>query len=305
VQSRIDWKYALSLELTDAGFDASILVEFRTRLVASEQARLLFELLLKRLREAQLVKPRGRQRTDSTHVLAAVQALHRLECVGETLRHALDTLARITPDWLRTQAEPGWWERYGRRFEDSRLPTARTERYALAEQIGGDGHRLLNIVFQQAPDWMGQIPAIETLRQVWVQQFHWIEGVLRWREAGNLPPASRMIYSPHDIEARYGKKRDTEWKGYKVHLAECCDPDGPLVITDVQTTSATTTDFEVLSTVQADLAKRSLLPDEHLVDSGYMSAGHIVTSQSEHDVQLIGPVLPDPSWQSKTTGPLV
>jgi transposase len=77
-----------------------VLVEFRARLVASDQARRLFELLLARLREAHLVKARGRQRTDSTHVLAAVQALHRLEGVGETLRHALDTLARIAPDWV-------------------------------------------------------------------------------------------------------------------------------------------------------------------------------------------------------------
>jgi transposase len=296
VRSRIDWKYVLGLELTDEGFDASVLVEFRTRLVASDQAQLLFELLLARLREAKLVKARGRQRTDSTHVLAAVQALHRLESVGETLRHALDTLARVAPDWLRTQAEPDWFARYGRRLEESRLPTARTERYTLAEQIGNDGHRLLCAVFEQAPDWMRHLPAMEALRQVWVQQFHYSDGVLRWREAGNLPPASRMIYSPYDVEARYGKKRETEWKGYKVHLTECCDPDGPLVITDVQTTSAATTDFEVLPVIQADLAERHLLPQEHLVDSGYMSAEHIVSSQSEHGVQLIGPVLPDPSW---------
>jgi transposase len=302
VQSRIDWKYVLGLELTDEGFDASVLVEFRARLVASDQAQLLFDLLLARLREAKLVKARGRQRTDSTHVLAAVQALHRLEGVGETLRHALDTLARIAPDWVRAQAEPDWFERYGRRFEDSRLPTARTERYTLAEQIGADGHRLLCAVYEQAPDWMRHLPAVEALRQVWVQQFHGVEGVLRWRDAGNLPPASRMIYSPYDVEARYGNKRDTEWKGYKVHLTECCDPDLPLVITDVQTTAATTTDFETLPLVQADLARRALLPQEHLVDSGYMSAEHIVAGQREHGVQLIGPVLPDPSWQSKTTG---
>src|SRR5436305_2373118 len=302
VQSRIDWKYALGLELTDAGFDASVLVEFRTRLVASEQAQRLFELLLARLREAKLVKARGRQRTDSTHVLAAVQALHRLESVGETLRHSLDTLARVAPDWLRAQAEPDWFERYGRRLEESRLPTARTERYALAEQIGSDGQRLLCTVFEQAPDWMRHLPAIETLRQVWIQQFHWIEGVLRWREAGNLPPASRMIYSPYDVEARYGKKRETEWKGYKVHLTECCDPDLPLVITDVQTTSAAATDFEVLPIVQVGLAERNLLPHEHLVDSGYMSAEHMVVSQREYNVQLLGPVLPDPSWQAKTAG---
>src|SRR5918911_1104546 len=107
-------------------------------------------------------------------------------------------------------------------------------------------------------EWRRQVPALETLRQVWVQQFPWSEGVWRWREADNLPPASRTIYSPYEVEARYGKKRGTEWKGYKVHLTECCDPDLPLVITDVQTTPAATTDFETLPMVQADLARRAL-----------------------------------------------
>ncbi len=106
VQSRIDWQYALGLELTDPGFDASVLTEFRTRLVACDQARLLFAALLKRLGEAKLVKARGRQRTDSTHVLAALQALNRLECIGETLRHALNTLARVAPEWIGEWAAP-------------------------------------------------------------------------------------------------------------------------------------------------------------------------------------------------------
>ena len=211
-------------------------------------------------------------------------------------------MPRGAPDGRRAKAEPDWFAHYGRRLEESRLPTARAERYALAEQIGSDGQHLLGAVFEQTPEWLRHLPAGETLRRVWVQQFHYVEGILRWREAGNLPPASRMIYSPYDVEARYGKKRDTEWKGYKVHLTECCDPDLPLVITDVQTTAAATTDFEVLPVVQADLAERSLLPQEHLVDSGYMSAEHIVASEREHGVQLIGPVLPDPSWQSKTIG---
>ena len=109
-----------------------------------------------------------------------------------------------------------------------------------------------------------------------------------------------MIYSPYDVEARYGKKRDTEGKGYKVHLTEGCDPDLPLVITDVQTTPAATTDFEVLPTVHAELAARDLLPHEHLVDCGYVTAEHLAVSQKDHDVMLVGPVRPDPSWQAKT-----
>lgn len=164
VQSRIDWKYVLGLELTDPGFDASVLTEFRTRLVVCDQARLLFEALLKGLGEAKLVRARGRQRTDSTHVLAAIQALNRLEWIGETLRHALNTLTRVAPEWLREQAEPEWCERYARRVEDSRLPSSRTERYALAETSGREGHRLLQAVYSEAPEWIRHIPAVETLQ---------------------------------------------------------------------------------------------------------------------------------------------
>src|SRR5213075_628877 len=90
VRGRIDWKYALALDLTDPGFDASVLSEFRSRLVAGQAEMGLFETLLAHLRALGLVKPRGRQRTDSPHVLAAIHVLNRLECVGETLRHALN-----------------------------------------------------------------------------------------------------------------------------------------------------------------------------------------------------------------------
>lgn len=89
----IDWKCALGLSLTDHGFDHTVLSEFRTRLLAGEAERLLLDTLLQRLAECGLVKPRGRQRTDSTHVLAAVRRLNRLERVGETLRAALNELA--------------------------------------------------------------------------------------------------------------------------------------------------------------------------------------------------------------------
>ena len=86
VRSRIDWKYALGLELTDPGFDHTVLSEFRARLVSKDTDRLLLDTLLDRLRQLGLIKPRGRQRTDSTYVLAAVRRLNRLERVGETMR---------------------------------------------------------------------------------------------------------------------------------------------------------------------------------------------------------------------------
>lgn len=118
VRSRIDWKYALALELTDPGFDHTVLSEFRSRLVVGRLEQLLLDTLLDRCRELGLIKERGRQRTDSTHVLAAVRGLNRLERVGETLRAALNDLAVVAPDWLQSLAPSEWYQRYGRRVHE-------------------------------------------------------------------------------------------------------------------------------------------------------------------------------------------
>jgi hypothetical protein len=82
------------------------------------------------------------------------------------------------------------------------------------------------------PPWCRDMPAVEVLRQVWVQQFSLIEGVLRWRQAEGLPPSVLMICSPYDAEARDSKKRSTEWTGYRAHLTETCDENYPHLITD-------------------------------------------------------------------------
>src|SRR3712207_1939340 len=173
VRARIDWKYALCLALEDPGFDASVLSEFRARLLAGGQEALLFDLLLARCRAAGLVRARGRQRTDATAVLAAIRLLNRLELVGETLQHALHTLAAVVPDWLRRQCPAEWVDRYARRLEEYRLPKELAARQALAAQIGADGRQLLLAVRSpSAPTWLRELPAVETLRQVWGQQYH-------------------------------------------------------------------------------------------------------------------------------------
>jgi transposase len=299
VRGRIDWKYALCLELDDPGFDASVLSEFRDRLIAAGAETALFETLLAALKEAGLVKPRGRQRTDSTHVLAAIHVLNRLELVGETLRHALNTLAAVTPDWLQSWVPADWFARYSRRFAEYRLPDALAARMALAAQIGADGRQLLGaIAASEDGDWLLRVPAVETLRRVWVQQFY-AEETVRWRLAEDLPPSAVVISTPYDPEARYCKKRETIWTGYKAHLTETCDEDLPHVVTDVDTTAATTVDHAATAAVQARLAARGLVPREQLVDTGYVTADHLVTSQAEHDCTLLGPIHEDYSWQAR------
>ena len=128
VRSRIDWKYALSLDLADPGFDFSMLSKFRGRLLAGSAETILLETMLTRFKEQGLLKARGKQRTDSTHVLAAIRTLNRLECVGETLRAALNSLATLAPEWLREQLAPEWVDRSSTRIEDSRLPKGKEAR---------------------------------------------------------------------------------------------------------------------------------------------------------------------------------
>jgi transposase len=106
VRSRIDWTYVLGLELTDPGFDHSILSEFRERLVDHQASSRLFDLVLERLQALGVIHARGRQRSDSTHVLGAIRAINRLELVGEAMRAALNALAIAAPEWLRGHAQP-------------------------------------------------------------------------------------------------------------------------------------------------------------------------------------------------------
>jgi transposase len=300
VRSRIDWKYALSLELTDPGFDHTVLSEFRTRLVAGQAEQLLLDTLLSQLRERGLLKARGRQRTDSTHVLAAIRVLNRLERVGETLRHALNSLAVVVPDWLRAQVPPEWFDRYGARIENYHLPKTDAARQALAATIGVDGRQLLQAVeTATALPWLREIPAVKTLRDVWAEQYTDPPGPLRWRELPEMPAPADLIASPYDPEARYSTKRGSAWVGYKVHITETCDPEHPHLITNVETTPATTPDDNMAAVIHASLAPRDLLPQEHLVDKGYTDADMLVASQHEYGVAIVGPVADDPSWQAR------
>lgn len=241
VQSRIDWKYALGLELTDSGFDFSALCEFRTRLLDGHAEQRLLDTLLTVARDRGWLKARGKQRTDSTHVLAAVRALNRLECVGETLRHVLNTLAVEVPEWLGGHLRPEWVERYGKRLASVRLPQKKEEREALALAIGEDGFAVMGLIRQaDAPVALRELEEVEILRRVWIQNYVFEEGKLCWRDPKDMPTAAHSINSPHDPEARYSIKRDTTWSGYKVHFTETCDADSPHLITHVETTPATT-----------------------------------------------------------------
>jgi transposase len=255
VRERIDWKYALGLELTDPGFDFSMLSEFRVRLLDSQQETLLLDRLLQVCKQRGWLKAGGKQRTDSTHVLARVRSLSNLECVGETLRAMLQALEK--PDAL--------------------------------EQLKNEA-------------------GVQLLREVWQQYYDLSDGKAKWRAGPQESSDEGIIRSPYDPEARTGKKRETAWLGYKVHLTETCALETteqkqanvlPQLITDVQTTLANVQDVEMTAIIQEDLAQHALLPEEQIVDTGYVDAELLVSSQENYGIRLLGPVLSDNSWQAK------
>jgi transposase len=314
VRARIDWKYLLGLELDHPGFDFSVLSEFRDRLLAGSAEALLLDKLLERCRTLGFLKVRGPQRTDATHVLAAIRVLSRLELVVETLRAALNELATVVPDWLQGLAPLEWYERYGKRIEDTRLPRSQAAREAYAQTVGEDGFRVLDALERpEAPENARALPSITTLRRTW--QRHYERGerpgstpggppLLRVRFKANhdLPRAAEGVESPYDTDARYRHKRDTQWTGYMVHVSETCEPTAPHLLTHVHTTTAAVHEAQCTAPIHQALAEKDLLPSEHLVDAAYIDAELLVSSREDYGITLRGPARPNPNWQAKVEG---
>jgi transposase len=341
VRDKISWKYALGLALADEGFDASVLSEFRARVVAHGLEQRVLDLLLDRLKAEGLVGAGGRQRTDSTHVIAAVRELNRTELAGESVRACVEALAAAAPDWLSALIDAGvievadWGRRYGARVDSWRLPSSAAKRAELMTTYGSDAMVLLRAVYASesdlaTPAWLAELPAVEVLRVMLVQNYVISTDtsgreVIRARKTDidGLPPCRARLISPYDPDARFAVKGKLRWSGYKVHVTETCDtpepdqddsdqddsdqdePGGkrpnmrPNLIVGVVTTDATVPDARMTETIHAALARRGLLPAQHLVDSGYPSAALLVDARHRWGIELISPLQADKSHQAK------
>ncbi len=308
VRTRIDWKYALGLDLADPGFDHSVLSEFRARVAAGGLDQVVLDTLLARLAADGLVGAGGKMRTDSTHVTSAVRDLNRLELAGEPVRACLEQLVVAAPQVVAKLLDHSWGKRYAARVDTWRMPASEAKQAELALAYGRDGYTLLKAVYAAAasdPDlaFLARLHQAGVLRVVLVQNYLTATGeqgreVIKRREAEaeGLPPGRSRITSPYDTDARWGVKRDTFWNGYKVHVTETCDTnddssssssdsdgegDGeaappPHLIVKVETTDATVPDSQMTEPIHAHLDQRGILPGEHLVDSGYPSAELLV-----------------------------
>lgn len=300
VRARLDWKYALSLPLDDAGFDASILVDFRQRLVDHGAQERLLDPLLRVCREQGWLKAGGKQRTDSTLVLAQVRGLSSLESVGESLRAALNEIAEVAPDWVVSVISPDCFDRYVHRFELQRFPKGERAKETLRRQVGEESWQLLHAAHdEQAPQSVQACPSLSVLQRVWQQHFERVDGQVRWRDGPAVENAERVV-SPYETEARASRKRDTDWVGYKVHLTETCGQDEAVhLIVQAEITPATEPDVEETMPLLDELQARDLLPEVRLVVSFYVS-GKILARHAQLGIELVGPLKQEGGWQHET-----
>jgi hypothetical protein len=297
----IRWRLALGLAEDWAGFHPTTLVYFRARLVQHGQAQLVLEAGLEAMRAAGYLRERHAVRIDSTHVLAELAAMSRLECVRETLRLALEFLA----DWGGPVAWEPWFSRYAdRNPADLRHATVPRLQATMA-QAGADLRAVLERVGGLGAG-VAQAEPVRLLQRVFTEQFE---------EPAGQAPAQRLatpagaVHNPHDPEAQWCTKRalgKAGWVGYKVQICETAaaaprakrEPTDA-IITAVVTQPATTSDHGSLEPVLAAHAASALpTPETVFADAGYISAPALERAEAR-GYELCGPIGAPPHSSSR------
>ena len=292
----LGWKYALNLELTDEGFHPTVLVYFRDRLEEKKAERMIFDEVVKLLVELGLVKKKGKQRLDSTHILGYVKEMSRLECAMETLRLALEDLE----EEVGGKKRPEFWERLWILYVQSQLDwrLGKAERQSRYRQCGQDMRELLEWIDTNDPK-LSEREAVKLLRRVSKEQFEVVEGELQ----PTFKRPSRAVRNPHDPDAHYAEKRKKQWVGYKVHVVESVDPEQPAkrkgepaehFITEILTTEAAQDEMAGLAeALQTEREHHEIEPQAMYADAGYVTENTL--SQAEQNgMELLGPTRPDP-----------
>ena len=248
VRTRIDWKSLLCLELSDTGLDPTVLSEFRSRLLEHGAEQRRFDAVLTRAKTRGVLKAGARPRSDSTPVLGAMRAIDQARQAWPRRCVMRSTSWPLAGEWLLAHTTPEWVDRYALRSSEFHLPRSAADRQAWAARTGTDAMGLLEaLVAQDKTKVARRLPAVQTPRQVWVQNFlvdNPTDGppCVLWRTNDNAPPAKRYIGSPCDTDARYAKKGSAVWHDCNLHLTQTCDEATPNLITPVQTTPAAVTD---------------------------------------------------------------
>jgi transposase len=284
VVSRLDWKYALHVPMDDPGFHYSDLCNFRKRLAKHGKESLLFDQLLKQIESLGFLKKRQRQRTDSTHVLAVVGELSRLENLSESLRVSLRAIQRSDSAFYKTRIPALYREHWGVAQSDYQM--THSQRREALERVGQDIYWLLSFLETNKKSFL-RLPELEVLQTLFYQHFT----VQNSQEAclkDKADTGKDKIQSPHEPEARYSEKRGKSWVGYKTHITETANEKGEVnFITNITTTNSCEQDNETLSGIQEELEAGNLKPEQQFTDKGYVTGANLSESDKK-DIQLMG-----------------
>ena len=218
-------------------------------------------------------------------------------------RSQLPSSSRLSAQMIlvaKSVVAPDWLERYGTRASESRFPSGEEKRQQFLHQMGQDGWGLISAITAEPQNhWMLSIPAIDTLQRIWKQDSLPQDLGGTWMADEDRLEAAKVYSSPYDLDASAAKKRSTYWIGYKVHFTETCDEDLPRLITHVATDIGPLPDREALPDIHEALQQQDLLPQQHLVDAGYVDAEALLASQTDYEIDLVGPTAQDHRWQAQ------
>ena len=284
VKTRLDWKYALHIPLDDPGFHYSDLCNFRKRLAEHGKESLLFDQLLKQIESLGFLKKRKHQRTDSTHILAVVRELSRLENLSEGLRVSLRAIQNSDLAFYQMKIPVLYREHWSISQSDYQMTDS--QRAEALERAGQDIHWLLSFLGTNRESFL-RLPELEVLQTLFYQHFTLQDSqkACLKREADT---GKDKIQSPHEPEARYSEKRGKSWVGYKTHITETANEKGEVnFITDITTTNSCEQDNETLSGIQEKLETANLKPEQQFTDKGYVT-GDNLSESGKKNIQLMG-----------------
>lgn len=284
VRLHLGWKYAMGLEIDYAGFHFSNLSNFRNRMIQADDLRICFDAVLDALHKSGLIRKRGRQRLDSTHVIGTVATISRLECIRETIRLFLEHVRRNG----QTDALPGW-STYFERYCDSQIQWHRLKKAALQDKALEAGNDAMALIawMETQPELIFSHERAHLLKRVFAEQYETAGAAVEQR----MKQAPRTVKNPHDPDAQWATKGQKPWVGYKVQIAETVSEDGPRekkgdpteqFITEITTTEATASDLEGmhknLNDQQHYHADR---PQELYVDAAYITDDTLAEAEQQ------------------------
>lgn len=304
VRLHLGWKHALNLKINDKGFHPTTLVAFRDRLTGHKDGRLLFDSILQGLHKHGLVKRRGKQRLDSTHILGAVARMGRLEVVRETIRLFLELIPRMG---LQTSLDD--WTIFFERYIDCDIAWHKISKESLITKFQQSGQDMLSLI-----DWAKKHPELhehaqcQLLQRVFQEQYELTDQGPQRRKHED----SGVVKNPHDPDVQWSSKdldNKKAWEGFKVQIAETV-PEGNAsdrkkgqpttgFLMEVTTTEAIASDYAGHTEVEHRQEEHGLgVADECFVDAGYISDDILAKAHEEGRV-FMGPARPSQNPSGK------